>query len=234
MDIEHLKDIIIDDNDTVSSIEQLKNDIDIADALKQVPHVEEGAKTELLTAEQLAGDEPLTDEKKKLAAALAAAEELGIIEAEKPMTASTLASTSDSLVEELRGDYQVGSGQIFPEEAHENALDRQASRLTGNIGNMLDRMVDNIGHAADVTIKVWADRAFDWIEEQWPETQAFRPAAEKVVEILDEKVVPVIVEGARKVAAKVKDAVARAAETVKATAKKVGEKVTGFLKGLFS
>lgn len=233
MDNEQLKDIIIDDCEDLDTLESMNPETDPGEILESVPAPAETPETVILTPEQLAGDEELTPEKKKLAAALAAAKELGIIEDKEPETATTLANNSDKIVEDLRQDYKVGTGQITAEEAYENGLEREAARFTGNVGKMLDRMVETLGHATHATIRVWADKAFEWVEEQWPEARALRPAMEKVVEVLDYKVVPAIVEGARKIATKVKTAVEKTVEKVKTTAKQVADKISSFFNGLF-
>lgn len=226
MDIEELKDIIVDDCEVIVPIEQTGDAIESLDVPSTVP----GPETELIKAEQLDGNEPLTPEKKKLAAALAAAQELGIIEDEQPYEATTLAETSDRILEDLRIDYQTGTGALTPEEAYESSLDRKAARFVANVNRIIDSFVDRVGEHAHVSIQVWAQQALDWVEEQWPQTGAFRPAAEHIVEVLDYKVVPFIIAGARKIAERVKDAVSSGTEKVKVAAKRV----TDFVKGLFS
>ena len=230
MDIEELKDIIVDDCEEITPLDKSDSDHEFIDVVPAVTESNENPETVILTKEQLEGDEPLTPEKKKLAAALAAAQELGIIDEEQPFSPSTLAETSDKLIEELRAEYQTGTGALSPEDAYEDSLDRKAARFVANTNNIIDQLVDRIGTHAHVGIQVWAHQALDWIEEQWPETTAFRPAAEHILEVLDHKVVPYIVEGARKIADRVKEAVSASAEKVKVAARKV----TDFIKGLFS
>jgi len=228
MDNETLKDIIIDEVE-YNKQETLQEEKGLIDVFEPASQSDNNPDVVLLSPEQLSGDEPLTDEKKKLAAALAAARELGIIEDESPQSAETLANTSDALIEQVRQDYQTGTGQLLPEEGNENSLDRKAARFSGNVSRVLDNLVDKVGIGTDTALRVWSQKAFDYIEEQWPSTSFLRPAAEKLVEVLDEKVIGIVVSGARKIAEKVKSAVESATEKVKVTVRKVSD----FIKGLF-
>ncbi len=230
MDNEELKDIIVDDCEVVAPLSPDTLDGGVGEIIAEVPEAIVMPEAELVSKEQLEGNEPLTLEKKTLAAAIAAARELGIIEDEEPYSPATLAETADKIIEDLRLEYQAGTGEISPEEAYEDGLDRKAARFTANMHRVVDQLVERVGTTASVSIRIWADKAFDWVEEQWPETRAFRPAAEKVVEVLDHKVVPAIVVGAQKIADKVKVAITAGVEKVKTAAKKV----TDFVKGLFS
>lgn len=228
MDNEQLKDIIIDASDS-ALLKTQQEEKELVDVFESAAVPEKTPDVTLLSPEQLSSDEPLTDEKKKFAAALAAAQSMGIIEDESPQSPETLADTSDSLIEQLRQDYQTGTGKLLPEEGNENSLDRKAARFSGNVGRVLDGIVDKVGTGTNIALRVWAQKAFDIIEEKWPSTSFFRPAAEKIVEVLEDKVVNKVVVGAKKIAEKVKSAVEVATEKVKSTVRKVSE----FIKGLF-
>ncbi len=228
MDNEQLKDIIIDESD-LALLKTQQEEKELVDVFESATLPEETPDVTLLSPEQLSGDEPLTDEKYKFAAALAAAQSMGIIEDESPQSPETLADTSDSLIEQLRQDYQTGTGILLPEEAYENALDRKAARFSGNLGRVLDSLVNKIGLAIKTTLSHWSKSAIDYIEEQLPGASRFRPAAEKIVEVLEDKVVKTVVVGAKKIADKVKSAVEVATAKVKTAARKVSD----FIKGLF-